>query len=163
MFEDPKLGLLSIDNDIGVEKHTPTVDEYRKLFSDVGKDWLWSSRLIMSKTELMNIISDPKVEIYLFRVDGVLAGYTELDRRFGNDIELAFLGLMPGFIGQGLGKYLLYWAIQRSWSYNPSRLWLHTCQNDHSNALILYKKVGFKVYKVDMVEEYILESSEYKS
>ena len=162
MFEDPGLELPSINEDIRIERYFATVAEYRKLFSDVGKEWMWSSRLIISEKELENIITDSKVEIFLFKVDGKTAGYTELDRRSGNDIELAFLGLMPGFIGKGLGKYLLLWAIQKAWSYNPARLWLHTCTNDHPNALELYKNVGFKIYKVDMVEEYILDKSDYE-
>ncbi len=162
MFEDPKLGLPSIDINISIEKHSPTVDEYRELFIEVGKNWLWSSRLVISKEELESIITDKDVEIYLFKVNGTIAGYLELDRRFKNDIEIAFLGLMTDFIGKGLGKYLLHRAIQKSWSYNPKRLWLHTCKLDHPNALELYKKAGFKVYKVSMEEEYILNDSDYK-
>lgn len=162
MLEDPHLGLPKIDKDIEIKKNIPSVDEYRKLFTEVGKKWLWSSRLVMSEKELKNIITDPKVEIFLFKVNKTLAGFTELDRRFTNDIELAFLGLIPDFIGKGLGKYLLYWAIQKAWSYNPARLWLHTCTNDHPNALELYKKVGFKIFKVDMVEEHILDNSDYE-
>jgi len=161
MFKDPLLDLPSIGFDIEIEKHTPDVFEYRKLFSTVGKEWHWSSRLVMDEKELKEILADSKTEIYYFKLDGKLAGYAELDRRYGGDIELAFLGLLPGFIGKGIGKYLLYWTIQKSWSYKPRRLWLHTCKLDHPNALELYKKVGFNVYKVDMVEEYILDDSDY--
>ncbi|MCD4679158.1 MAG: GNAT family N-acetyltransferase [Bacteroidales bacterium] len=161
MFEDPKLGLPSNDNNISIEKHVPTVDDYRKLFIAVGKNWLWSSRLVMTKEELEKIITDNNVEIYLLKIDGTTAGFIELDRSFENDIELAFLGLIPDFIGKGFGKYCLHWAIQKSWFYNPKRLWLHTCKLDHPNAMELYKKVGFKVYKVSMIEEYILNESDY--
>jgi len=161
MFEDPELGLPSTDQSIDIDKHFPTVDEYREMFAIVGKEWLWSSRLVISKEELRSIISDPKVEIYILKIDGTLAGFIELDRRFEDDIELAFLGLIPDFIGKGLGKYCLYWAIGKSWSYKPKRLWLHTCKLDHPNALELYKKSGFKVYNTAMIEENILDYTNY--
>ena len=44
-------------------------------------------------------------------VDGVPAGYFELDDQDG-DIELAYFGLLPGFIGLGLGGVgLIFMAI----------------------------------------------------
>lgn len=161
MFEDIKLQLPS-NNSIDIVKHIPSTEEYRKLFIFVGKDWLWSSRLVINDNALEEIITDPDVEIYLFKVNNKIAGYTELDRRFGNDIELAFLGLMPEYIGKGFGKYMLIWAIKKAWEYNPDRLWLHTCTNDHPKAIELYKKFGFRIYKEEMVEEPILDELEYK-
>lgn len=54
---------------------------------------------------------------------------------------------MPEFIGQGLGKFFLRWAIERAWGYAPRRLWLHTCSLDHPAALPNYLKAGFAVFK----------------
>jgi hypothetical protein len=54
-----------------------------------------------------------------------------LDRRIEGEIELVQFGLMPDFIGQGLGRYFLQWTIDRAWSYDPRRFWLHTCTKDH--------------------------------
>ena len=42
------------------------------------------------------------------------------------DIELGYFGLMPEFIGQKLGPWLLDQAIRRAWSYAPKRFWVHT-------------------------------------
>ena len=82
--------------------------------------------------------------------EGVPAGYAALDRRIEGEIELMQFGLMPEFIGQGLGQYFLQWTIDKAWSYRPRRFWLHTCTKDHPAALPNYLKAGFAVYKEEM-------------
>jgi GNAT superfamily N-acetyltransferase len=78
--------------------------------------------------------------------DGVPAGYVELDRREPPGVEIGYFGLMPEFIGQGLGAFLLDWAIRHAWRARPRRLWLHTCDLDHPRALAFYQKLGFRIY-----------------
>ena len=56
---------------------------------------------------------------------------------------------MPEFIGHGLGRFLLLWAIHTVWERSPKRLWVHTCSLDHPGALVLYQKCGFKIYKTE--------------
>jgi GNAT superfamily N-acetyltransferase len=73
-----------------------------------------------------------------------------LDRQGEGEIELVQFGLMPEFIGQGLGRYFLQWTIDKAWSHGPRRLWLHTCTKDHLAALPNYLKAGFAVYKEEM-------------
>ena len=92
-------------------------------------------------------IEDEAVEIYVLYADGAPAGFAELDRRSRGEIELAYFGMMPFFIGRGLGRYLLAWAIERAWSYEPERLAVNTCTLDHPKALPLYQQLGFKPYK----------------
>ena len=75
------------------------------------------------------------------------AGFAELDRRVAGEVELVQFGLLPEFIGQGLGKFFLQWAIDKSWGYGPRRLWLHTCSLDHPAALPNYLKAGFQICK----------------
>ena len=125
----------------------PSLDFYRYLYDAIGRDWLWLDRKRMNDEELGAIIGDERDEIYVLYVDGVPAGYAELDRRSPPDIELAYFGLIPDFIGRGVGRFLLDSAIRQAWSYAPSRLWVHTCTLDHPNALPLYQKAGFQVYK----------------
>ncbi len=80
-------------------------------------------------------------------VDGEPSGFAELDRRQPDEIELVQFGLLPGFIGQGLGKWFLQWTIDKAWSYEPKRFWLHTCTLDHPTALPNYLKAGFALFK----------------
>ena len=85
--------------------------------------------------------------------EGVPAGFAELDRRIEGEIELAQFGLMPEFIGQGLGRYFLRWAIDKAWSYGPRRFWLHTDTKDHPGALPNYLKAGFAIYKEEVKDQ----------
>lgn len=134
-----------------VLKPTPTLAYYRQLYDAVGKNYNWQSRLKMSDDVLAAIIGDPLDEIYVLQVDGVPAGFAELDRRKSPEIELTQFGLMPDFIGQGLGKWFLQWAIDKAWSYEPRRLWLHTCTEDHPAALPNYLKSGFALFNQKVV------------
>jgi GNAT superfamily N-acetyltransferase len=124
----------------------PTVSFYRYLYAAVGEHWTWTVRRCLSDAELAAILRDPKVEVNVLWVAGVPAGYAELDRRTPPDIEIGYFGLMPEFIGQGLGGYLLDWAIHHAWRMQPRRLWLHTCDLDHPRALGFYQRSGFRIY-----------------
>jgi GNAT superfamily N-acetyltransferase len=124
----------------------PTVSFYRYLYAAVGEPWTWTVRRCLSDAALQAILCDPRVEVNVLWVGGVPAGYAELDRRAPPDIELAYFGLIPEFIGQGLGGYLLDWAIHHAWRMRPRRLWLHTCDLDHPSALDVYQHSGFRIY-----------------
>jgi GNAT superfamily N-acetyltransferase len=124
----------------------PTISFYRYLYAAVGEPWTWTVRRCLSDAELAAILNDQKVEVNVLWVAGVPAGYAELDRRAPQDIELTYFGLLPEFIGQGLGAYLLDWAIRHAWRMRPRRLWLHTCDLDHPGALGVYQRSGFRIY-----------------
>ena len=130
---------------------TPTVPYYRFLYDSVGKDYHWLSRRILADAELTAILHDPLNELHVLHVDGTPAGFAELDRRQPEEMELTQFGLMPDFIGQGLGKWFLQWTIDKVWSYEPRRFWLHTCTLDHAAALPTYKKAGFVQYKEEAI------------
>jgi GNAT superfamily N-acetyltransferase len=133
----------------------PTVVSYRFLYNTVGKDYYWHSRGKLSDPELATILENPLNEVHVLHVDGVPAGFAELDRRIEGEIELVQFGLMPGFLGQGLGRYLLQWTIDKAWTYQPRRFWLHTCTLDHPAALPNYQKAGFTVYKEETIKREI--------
>lgn len=125
----------------------PTVSYYRFLYESVGTPWLWYERRLIDDDALAKIIQDPKIEIFVLYVAGVPAGYSELDLREPPDIELSYFGLMPEFIGSGLGRYFLRWTIDQAWTHQPDRLWVHTCNFDHPRALGVYQKTGFTPYR----------------
>ena len=120
---------------------------YRYLYDRVGEAWLWYERRALDEAALTAIVDDERVEIYVLYAEGVPAGFFELDRREAPEIELAYFGLVPEFIGQGLGSYLLSAAIDLAWSYEPERLWVHTNTLDHPGALPLYQRFGFVPFK----------------
>ncbi len=132
----------------------PSVAFYRFLYDTVGESWLWALRRRWSDDKLAATVHDPAVEVWILSVDGQPAGYAELDRRVPEQVELAYFGLMPTFVGRGFGPHLLRFAIDRAWDADPRRLWVHTSSFDHPAALGLYKRSGFEVFKVeDGVEE----------
>src|SRR5262249_2385598 len=130
----------------------PTVAYYRFLYNSVGKDYHWYSRGRLPDAELAATIQHPLNEVYVLHVDGVPAGFAELDVRKEVEIELVQFGLMSELLGKGLGKYFLQWTIDKAWSYRPRRFWLHTCTLDHPAALPNYLKAGFAVYKEEMMK-----------
>ena len=128
----------------------PTVGFYRFLYTSVGENWLWYERNQLSDSELKNIIRHPKIGIYVLYVNGTPAGYSELDYRKKNEIELAYFGLTPDFIGRGLGSYFLNWSVNKAWSKEPERVWVHSCNFDSPYAIATYQKVGFSAYKQEI-------------
>ena len=135
---------------------TPDVAFYRFLYDTIGEDWLWIDRRKLADAELGAIIGDARVEVHVLTVAGETAGYVELDRRAPPDVEIAYLGVMPGFIGRGLGRFLLARAVGLAWA-DPGtrRVWLHTCNFDHPKAIAFYREGGFRVYatEVQMIDD----------
>ena len=129
------------------QAHQPTLSFYRYLYVQVGGPWLWYERRAMDNEALRVIIHDPAVSIYVLYFDGVPAGYVELDGRVDHEIELAYFGLLPDFIGRGLGPWLLNWALDTAWNREPSRIWVNTCNLDHPKALLCYQRAGFEPYR----------------
>jgi GNAT superfamily N-acetyltransferase len=130
-----------------VHAKKPPVRYYRFLYDAVGREYGWTSRKKLSDAELGALLNDPRLEVHVLMVDGVPAGFAELDRRVPGEIELVQFGLTPEFIGQGLGRYFIQWTVAKAWSYGPRRFWLHTDTLDHPAALPNYLKAGFSIYR----------------
>jgi GNAT superfamily N-acetyltransferase len=133
-----KLALMRVEN--------CTVSFYRYLYTTVGEPWLWFERRLIDDAALAELIAKPTVEIFVLYVRGVPAGYFELDTAAARETKLCYFGLIPDFIGRGLGPYLLQAAIDRAWSRPIDRFWLHTSTFDHPKALRVYQRAGFTVY-----------------
>ena len=133
----------------------PTIPYYRFLYDAVGRDWNWIDRKRLSDDELSAIIHGDRVEIYVLHVKGSPAGFCEMDRRVEDEIELRYFGLMPVFIGKGLGKYFLNWVLRQAWSYAPNRVWVHTCELDHDAALPIYQQAGLVVYDERIIDQVV--------
>ncbi len=127
----------------------PPLRFYRYLYETVGEPWLWYERRTVSDDALTTIIHDDRIEIFVLYVDGCPAGFFELDRRGLPDVELTYCGLVPDYIGQGLGLFLIDQAVEQAWRAEPTpqRLWVHTCTLDHPRALIAYQHAGFTAYR----------------
>ncbi len=76
---------------------------------------------------------------------GPPAGYAELEDQ-GVAVELSSFGLLPAFIGRGLGPRVLDAALRRAWAIGRSRVWVHTCSLDGPAALRTYQRRGLEIY-----------------
>ena len=95
---------------------------------------------------MKRIITDENVYIYVLYYEGAPAGFTEIDNRAGTEVEIKFFGLIPDYVGKGLGRYFLKQSIDLAWQLKPVRVMLETCTLDHPAALPLYQKLGFNVF-----------------
>jgi ribosomal protein S18 acetylase RimI-like enzyme len=125
----------------------PSPELNRFLYVTVGADWWWYSRLGWSRDRWLAYLDRPELETWIAYRSGTPAGYFELEAQPGDQVELAYFGLLPAFIGRGLGPELLSAAVERAWQLRPKRVWVHTCSLDHPRALQNYRSRGFEIYK----------------
>src|SRR4029077_17710504 len=125
---------------VSIERaEVPQPELNRFLYTAVGGEWYWLVWLPWTYERWMAWLDRPEVETWVARCAGSPAGYFELERQDGGDVEIAYFGLLPQYIGQGIGGHLLTSTIQRAWALEgPRRVWVHTCSLDHPSALANY-------------------------
>ncbi len=125
----------------------PCPEFNRFFYVAVGSDWWWYSRLGWSRDRWLAYLDRPELETWVGYLSRTPAGYFELESQAGGQVEITYFGLLPSFIGRGLGSELLAAAIDRAWQLQPARVWVHTCTLDHPRALQTYRSLGFKIYE----------------
>ena len=125
----------------------PEAEAYRALYSKIGDEWIWFSRLMMSDAELTAILWHPQIEVYGLDVSGQLEGLLEMDYRIEGEAELAFFGVTAPLVGGGAARWLMNRALEKVWQRPISRFWVHTCTLDHPNALAFYMRSGFVPFR----------------
>lgn len=123
----------------------------RFLYASVGGDWYWRDRLGWDYARWMNVLGRRGYETWVAYLHGTPAGYFELDMQENDDVEIAYFGLLPQFLGRGIGGVLLTRALQRAWEKDAARVWVHTCSLDHPSALHNYEARGLHVFKQEDV------------
>ena len=131
--------------------------QYRALYGGVGAQWLWRDRLVWSDDELDTYLASPNIHVWMLTVATQTAGYFELQHHPGDTVELMYFGLVPAFIGQGLGGWLLTRAVEEAFALGAARMILNTCSLDAPHALPNYLARGFTIvreerYTVDLPE-----------
>jgi GNAT superfamily N-acetyltransferase len=123
----------------------PSPELNRFFYTAVGGDWYWIDRLDWTWEQWLAWLERPELETWIGFLQGTPAGYFELERQPGGNVELAYFGLLPDFTGRGLGGALLTAAVERAWA--------HTCSLDAPAALENYRKRGFRMFKTERVEK----------
>ena len=125
----------------------------RDLYLRVGQQWDWIDKRPWTDDQWKEYAAAPELCTFAGYYDDALAGYYELRRDRDGGVEIAYFGLLPEFIGRGLGGALLTSAIEEAWARRggivPTRVWVHTCNRDHPQALANYQARGMIVYKVE--------------
>ena len=120
----------------------------RFLYQLVGKPWGWVDKLSWTDDEWKAFAETDNLRTWVAYCEGSPAGYYELERQEDGNVEIAYMGLAPKFIGKGFGGYLLSHAIKSAWDWDGTkRVWVHSCTLDHPGALGNYKARGMKVYR----------------
>jgi len=143
----------ALASDARVIRREPcSIADYRRLYAAVGGPWHWRDRSKWDDATLRRHLESPLIGIWELLVGGASAGFFEL-RKSGNDeVEIAYFGLMPSFIGRGLGGAILTAAVEEAWRFGGRRVWLHTCTLDSPHALPNYKARGFVPYRTETYE-----------
>jgi GNAT superfamily N-acetyltransferase len=120
---------------------------FRFLYAEVGRFYHWVDRLIWTDEQIRAYLARREVTLWVMYAQGAPAGYFELERHDDGATEVAYFGLLPEFLGRGLGKRLLTEAVERAWAAGANRVWLHTCTLDDPAALPNYIARGFTPFK----------------
>jgi ribosomal protein S18 acetylase RimI-like enzyme len=135
------------DTEARVERaDVPSPELSRFLYTAVGGSWYWIDRLGWDYARWLAYVDRPATETLVLYVSGTPAGYVELEVQADDNVEIASFGLLPRFIGQRLGGYLLSVGVERAWAQGAKRVWVHTCSLDGPHALANYQARGFTIY-----------------
>ena len=133
----------------------------REMYLRVGEQWRWMDKRPWTDQQWKDYASevrtfgayfgDELAGYYELRLESEVRAEPALDGRCG--VEIAYFGLLPEFVGRGLGGALLTSAIEEAWSRHggiaPARVWVHTCNRDHPQALANYQARGLVIYRVE--------------
>lgn len=138
----------------------------RFFYTEVGRAHSWTDRLRWTDEQWADWLKRPDLQTWIGYLRETPAGYFELETQRdipnrpetadpapAGAVELVYFGLLPPFIGRGVGGALLTEAVRRAWALGAPRVWLHTCTQDHPAALPNYRKRGFRIYDQRRGEE----------
>ena len=122
------------------------------LYKNIGQKYNWVDRLVWTKLQWIEYVSNDSVKTYVFKYKEDLAGYFELIFHYEKrEVEIAYFGLLEEYQNKKLRSYLLSSAIKKSFINNINRVWAHTCSLDHKNALSNYLARGMKIFKKETI------------
>jgi len=133
----------------GVEYELARADEPelgRWFYEEIGRDYGWIDRLSWPAERWREWAAAG--EGWMATVAGERAGYFSLQRE-GDSVEIDIFGLVPAFVGAGIGGHVLCDALRRGLELGD-RVWLHTCSLDHPRALPNYEARGMRVFKEEI-------------
>ncbi|MCC5786191.1 MAG: GNAT family N-acetyltransferase [Phycisphaerales bacterium] len=137
------------------EEPCPHLNRY--LYVAVGHGWWWVDRLGWTPERWLEVIGREGYQTWVASMRGTPCGYFELDHREaeggGRETSIEQFGLLPAFVGRGLGGWLLTECLKRAWEGEPDRVVLHTSSLDHPAARANYEARGFTLVRTETQEK----------
>ncbi|MBB2898383.1 GNAT family N-acetyltransferase [Pseudomonas sp. AS2.8] len=131
-----------------VECEVPQPELNRFLYALVGQAWDWSDLSGWSDAQWRALVEQEGHRTWVAYHRGAIAGYYELYRPDGRNVEIRYFGLTNAFMGLGFGGPLLSHALRSAWEWpGTERVWVHTCTLDHPAALANYQARGLRIYQ----------------
>ncbi|MFI6789547.1 GNAT family N-acetyltransferase [Nonomuraea sp. NPDC050383] len=137
-----------------LERVDSTCRDLAPVQTRIGAPYGWRSARRTPEEWRHKLESDP-FDYYLIRHKGEIAGMLVVNPQDGGDIEIETFGLVPEFVGQGLGGHALTLCARQAWATAPRdggparRVWLHTSSADNPAALPNYRARGFRPYRTE--------------
>lgn len=136
------------DRRLEIRPVTPARGEFNQfMYRSIGADWSWQEKRDWDAARWQAYAEAPGLYTFAVSYAGESAGYFELRQDPHGGIEIAYFGLLPAFIGKGLGGAVLSSALEHAWRLGCDRVWVHTCTLDHPAALPNYQARGMRLYR----------------
>ena len=127
-----------------VRAHEPSVAFYRFLYDTIGHDWLWGEMRRTNDAAIRQRLQHPGNRLFYPTLEGTPAGMVEAQVGDGAT-ELAYVGLVPGATGRGLGRWMLASACHALMAERMQPFTINTCTSDSPGGLALYLSMGFTI------------------
>jgi GNAT superfamily N-acetyltransferase len=127
----------------------------RETYVRIGEPLGWAGRMAWSDDRWRSELGADGVRTWIALLEEGVAGLIELDSAPNGDVGIVVLGLVPAFIGRGLGAVLLTETVRRAWALEgpngerTRRVWVQTSSADHPHALPNYEARGFRVFRTE--------------
>lgn len=129
------------------EELPAAADVLRDAYHRVGTPWQWYERMGWDRDAWAALLAEPGVECWTVRHEAepdALVGFVLIVPR-GEDREIQYFGLVPEWIGRGVGGWFLTEALRLAWATGPRRVVLNTCSLDGPAALPNYLARGLTI------------------
>jgi RimJ/RimL family protein N-acetyltransferase len=118
----------------------------RDLHVRIGTPHAWPS-VSRNDEDWERWLAEPNRRYRIVEYRGEVVGAADFEPQQDGDVEITTFGLLPEFVGKGLGGYALTLVVADAWTLpGTRRVWLHTSSLDHPNALPNYLSRGFRSF-----------------
>jgi ribosomal protein S18 acetylase RimI-like enzyme len=129
----------------------PTPAFNRFMYQAVGGEWFWIDKSNWSEQEWLDYVQQDTLQTWGAWLNDTPCGYFELERKGTERIEIAYLGVLKDFFGQGLGRKLLIEALNRARQQGGQKITVNTCSLDHPAALANYQARGMIITREEKI------------